>query len=79
MNNYYRSCRYSPRKTIGDDACPFTTLYFDFLERHRDRLGRNPRMRYPYMSLARKDRGELALIRRHAGNLKRRLTAETFL
>jgi hypothetical protein len=36
-------------------------------------------MRYPYMGFACKDRGELALIRRRAGDLKRRLTAETFL
>jgi deoxyribodipyrimidine photolyase-related protein len=77
MSDYCRHCRYDPRKAVGDDACPFTTLYWDFLARHRGRFANNPRMRYSYMNLARKDRGELAAIRRRAGQLKRRFTAET--
>ena len=79
MSDYCRHCRYDPRKAVGDDACPFTTLYWDFLARHRERFERNPRMRYPYKNLARKGRGELAAIRRRAASLRKRFTAETFL
>jgi deoxyribodipyrimidine photolyase-related protein len=41
MSNYCSGCRYDPTRATGDDACPFTTLYWDFLDRHRDRLADN--------------------------------------
>ena len=44
MGSSCGGCRYDPRKRTGDDACPFTTLYWDFLDRHRDEFARNPRM-----------------------------------
>ena len=66
-------------QVIGDDACPFTTLYWDFLARHKHRFSGNLRMKYPYLNLARRDRGELAMIRQRAAVLKKRLSAETFL
>jgi deoxyribodipyrimidine photolyase-related protein len=79
MSDFCQRCRFNPRKAVGDDACPFTTLYWDFLARHRERFKRNPRMRYPYMNLARKDHGELTAIRRRAEDLRRRFTADIFL
>jgi deoxyribodipyrimidine photolyase-related protein len=79
MSDYCRHCRYNPRKAIGDDACPFTTLHWDFLARHHKRFERNPRMRYSYMNLARKEDGEIRAIRRQAADLQRRFSAETFL
>jgi deoxyribodipyrimidine photolyase-related protein len=79
MSDYCRACRYDPHKATGDDACPFTTLYWDFLDRHRDRFERNARMRYAYVNLDRKDALERAAIRRRASKLKHQFTAETFL
>jgi deoxyribodipyrimidine photolyase-related protein len=43
MGSHCGGCRYDPKKRAGDDACPFTTLYWDFLDRHRDEFERNPR------------------------------------
>lgn len=35
-------------KRVGEDACPFNALYWDFLARHRDKLGGNRRLAMPY-------------------------------
>ena len=38
MSDYCRSCKYDPTDAVGDEACPFSFLYWDFLIRNRDRL-----------------------------------------
>jgi len=44
MSNYCEHCRYDPGQKTGDDACPLTTLYWDFLLRHEGRFADNNRM-----------------------------------
>ena len=51
MSNYCKGCTYTPKETLGPTACPFNALYWDFLERHPERLGKNPRLGMIYRSL----------------------------
>ncbi|MFM1967832.1 MAG: hypothetical protein RL590_689 [Actinomycetota bacterium] len=44
MTNYCKDCYFDPKKRIGEDACPFTTLYWDFLDRNRENFSRNHRI-----------------------------------
>jgi deoxyribodipyrimidine photolyase-related protein len=44
MSNYCKPCVYNPKLRVGDDACPFTTLYWDFFDRHKEEFSRNHRM-----------------------------------
>lgn len=44
MGRHCKGCVYDPKKRTGDDACPFTTLYWDFIDRHREQFASNPRM-----------------------------------
>ena len=43
MSNYCKKCPYDPKLRLGDKACPFTVLYWDFIE-HRDMLKDNHRL-----------------------------------
>lgn len=41
---YCPQCHYNPKQRTGEKACPFNTLYWDFLARNADKLQDNPRM-----------------------------------
>lgn len=43
MSNYCDDCRYRPEQRSGDGACPFTVLYWRFLDHHEKQLAANPR------------------------------------
>ncbi|KGA13829.1 deoxyribodipyrimidine photolyase [freshwater metagenome] len=44
MSTYCKGCAYNPKLRVGETACPFTTLYWDFLDRHREDFAKNHRM-----------------------------------
>ncbi len=71
MSNYCRGCKFNPAAATGEKACPFTTLYWDFLDRHRKLLSANQRMSLQVKNLDRKSAEELAEIRVLATKLKR--------
>jgi len=53
MGPHCKDCRYDPGQRDGDSACPFTTLYWDFLMRHEASLAKNPRMALQVKNVAR--------------------------
>jgi deoxyribodipyrimidine photolyase-related protein len=74
MSPFCGNCRYDHRQATGDDACPFTTLYWDFLDRHHQLLKKNHRMGMQLKNLERKRKGgEISKIRSAADALKRKL------
>jgi len=44
MTQFCKGCVYDPKLRVGDNACPFTTLYWDFLDRHKEEFVKNHRM-----------------------------------
>jgi deoxyribodipyrimidine photolyase-related protein len=75
MSNYCGHCRYDPGKSVGEDACPFTTLYWDFLRRHDRRFRRHPRTALQWRNLDRLSAADKAAIRKQADDLRRRCCA----
>lgn len=70
MSNYCGSCSYAPKEASGDDACPFTTLYWDFLSRHRETLDGNNRMTFQLRNLDRKTPEALEAIAERAQTVR---------
>jgi deoxyribodipyrimidine photolyase-related protein len=44
MGSYCKGCVYDPKLRVSETACPFTTLYWDFLDRHKETFVKNHRM-----------------------------------
>ena len=44
MSNYCSSCHYSVKDKFGDKACPFNTLYWNFLDEKKEYFAKNQRM-----------------------------------
>ena len=43
MSNFCNGCKYKPEVKTGAEACPYTTLYWNFLIKHYDEFAHNPR------------------------------------
>ncbi|TWT65504.1 cryptochrome/photolyase family protein [Crateriforma conspicua] len=71
MGNHCKGCRYNPDEATGDDACPFTTLYWDFLDRHQQQFKNNTRMTMQLKNLQRKDASQMNAIRDRAQMIRR--------
>jgi deoxyribodipyrimidine photolyase-related protein len=63
MSTYCKGCRHDVKHRQGPRACPYNSLYWDFLARHRDLLRTNPRMALVIKQLDRLEPVELAAIR----------------
>ncbi|WP_019626799.1 cryptochrome/photolyase family protein [Thioalkalivibrio sp. ALJT] len=75
MSNYCQHCAFDPGAAVGEKACPFTTLYWDFLARHRDRFARHPRTALQWKHLEKMAPERLLAIRERAGALRKTLAA----
>ncbi|MBC7547214.1 MAG: cryptochrome/photolyase family protein [Polaromonas sp.] len=68
MSNYCSGCRYKPETRTGADACPMTTLYWNFLDTHETTFATNPRTALMVKNLQRmtdEDRQALRTTARH--------------
>ncbi|MDG2313773.1 MAG: cryptochrome/photolyase family protein [Flavobacteriaceae bacterium] len=66
MSNYCASCSYNHKKRLGDDACPFNSLYWNFLDDKRSYLKNNHRMGIMYRLLDKIPAEELAALKERA-------------
>lgn len=75
MSNYCGSCKYKPEVRFGEQACPVTTLYWNFLIVHRAQFDGNPRTRLMTANLKKISDSDQATITAHAAVLLNNLDA----
>jgi deoxyribodipyrimidine photolyase-related protein len=66
MSNYCGGCQYKPDVRFGENACPVTTLYWNFLIKHRAQFDGNPRTRLMTANLKKISDMDQASIVKHA-------------
>ncbi len=71
MSPHCKGCRYDPAQRSGAKACPYTTLYWDFLMRHETAMAKNPRMALQVKNLARLSDGERQAVQSRAESIRR--------
>ncbi len=71
MSDSCRGCRFDPKLRVGPKACPYTTLYWDFLARNADALASNHRMARALAAM--RALSNLRAVRSHAVDILARL------
>ncbi|SDH30271.1 cryptochrome/photolyase family protein [Winogradskyella thalassocola] len=66
MSNYCDKCHYNKKEKITDKACPFNSLYWNFLDDKREILGSNRRMAMMYSVLDKMDKSQLNTLKERA-------------
>jgi deoxyribodipyrimidine photolyase-related protein len=66
MSDYCGKCAYNPKDRTGENACPFNFFYWDFLDRHRNKLTSQSRMSFILKNLNKMPPEELEAIREQA-------------
>ena len=75
MSDHCGGCRYDPKKTVEDDACPYNALYWDFIARNEKRFASNTRMSLTMRNWASRDPAVKTAIRKRAAALRTTLRA----
>ena len=78
MSDYCSQCQYDQTRAIGDGACPFNALYWDFLDRNEEQLRSNHRMALMYGHLDdKRESGDRTKIRERVADLRESLQVGT--
>lgn len=70
MSDYCRSCFYDHKQKLGELACPFNSLYWDFFARHMNVMRQNNRLIMVYRQLEKMQGSQIESIRSQASYIK---------
>jgi deoxyribodipyrimidine photolyase-related protein len=73
MSDHCKDCAFDPTKRVGETACPFTTLYWDFLARNEEVLRPNHRLGNQLGSM--RKLSDLDMVRKRATEIRSRLSS----
>jgi deoxyribodipyrimidine photolyase-related protein len=72
MSDCCKGCAYDQTQRLGDSACPFNALYWDFYQRNAARLQNNPCIGMAYHQLAKMPPEEVGALQAQAGQIRQR-------
>ena len=72
MSDYCGKCEFNVKHRSSDDACPFNSLYWAFMVKHRQQFSRNPRIAMIYRNWDRLDESEQQATLKRADAIKQR-------
>ena len=75
MSDYCKKCHYDVREAVGEKACPFNALYWDFIARHSERFAQNSRMAMPVRTLSKMTPARVTELRTQAAGFLARMDA----
>jgi len=75
MSDYCKGCHYDKKQRLGERACPFNALYWDFFQRNTRTFANNPRIGMAYRQLEKMDGEAIANFQDRATWLKQHLDA----
>lgn len=66
MSNYCGDCHYSYKTRVGENACPFNSLYWNFFQMNKKQLSNNPRLGIVNMQLEKMSTADKDAIKQQA-------------
>ena len=69
MSDYCSGCKFAVKKKTGTGACPFNSLYWNFLDEKRKYFEKNPRMSMMLSLLDKISKDELKVIKERASDI----------
>jgi len=69
MSNYCKDCHYNVKNKTEEDACPFNSLYWNFLDDKREYFQRNNRMSMMMRLLDKMDNEKLVAMKERAHDI----------
>jgi deoxyribodipyrimidine photolyase-related protein len=70
MSDYCKGCHYDKKARVGERACPFNALYWDFYQRNARTLANNPRIGMAYRQLEKMGPDAIADFQARAAEIK---------
>jgi deoxyribodipyrimidine photolyase-related protein len=75
MSDSCTGCHYRRQDKLGEQACPFNALYWDFFARHQATFSRNPRLGVVMQQLKKMPEADLMALRERAAQIREGLDA----
>jgi deoxyribodipyrimidine photolyase-related protein len=73
MSDYCKQCHYDRKLRVGERACPYNALYWDFFAHNKDRLANNPRLGMVFVKMKKMGGATIKALQAQTDRVRQRL------